>query len=297
MRGERDVLAQLAQELAVAAAEAVGARAAPRSARRTPGSRPAAARRPARAVRGGETLRDRECRPCWYRARRPARRCTQRDSPFSSIGSAVPCWICQRRRARHASAGRRSRPSSRCAVASYRQMHAKSIGRLSSRLRTTTWKMLSRSWRSPIARVVPLQQVEARDLALQLALRRFAFLQILAQRVVLRLDAREHVVERGGQRLEFAVATRRRAHAEVAALGHGARGFGEGQQRLRDACLEDPRQEVGEQQRSDHRRSGDRAPQPESRVQRDSCRRECKEYRDDGRPAHAPARIPRDGRC
>ncbi len=37
------------------------------------------------------------------------------------------------------------------AAASYMHMHAKSIGMLSSRLRTTTWKMLSRSWRSPMA--------------------------------------------------------------------------------------------------------------------------------------------------
>jgi len=51
-------------------------------------------------------------------------------------------------------------------------------------------------------------------------------------------------------------------------IGHRARGLGEREDRLRDPRLKDARQEVGEQERGDHGDRGNRAPQPESRIER-----------------------------
>ena len=205
VRGERDVLAELPQELAIAAAETLAPRCARPAARRTPGSPPAAAPPRAHAIPQQRNVAARETATRACRARRPAR--PARNATGRSARSAV-C-----RRARAAAARARVMPFgpmfatvSLRAAASYMHMHAKSIGMLSSRLRTTTWKMLSRSWRSPMACVARCNRSSLATWLRSLRCVASRSLQGVAQRVVLRLDARQHLVERSWSALR----TRRR---------------------------------------------------------------------------------------
>src|SRR3982751_5693416 len=139
----------------------------------------------------------------------------QCDNPFSSIGTTAP--------SSSPSAGDNARLFAPTLVTvsvwlaeSYRHSAPKSTGRFSSTFCRTTWKMLGRSWRSPIAEVMCCSSD-----------RRF----ICARTQLAAFDLAEHVVEGIGELVQLERVALRRTHAVVVPVGHGARGFREREDR------------------------------------------------------------------